>query len=106
MNGLPLPTANVTIRPAVLSDIPFMDSLQKLHTKQVGWMPRAQFEGKIKLGHVLIAETMNDERGTMKQNGCRCLSHRSSFRVHRFFLSLDRHDLVRDRLHQLLKVGR
>ena len=52
----PLPRVNVTIRPGVLSDVPFLDSLQKLHTKQVGWMPTAQFEGKIKLGHVLVAE--------------------------------------------------
>ena len=50
------PRVPITIRPAVLGDIPFMDSLQKLHTKQVGWMPTKQFEGKIKLGHVLIAE--------------------------------------------------
>ena len=53
---LPVSQAGVTIRPAVIDDVPFMDSLQKLHTKQVGWMPRAQFEGKIRLGHVLIAE--------------------------------------------------
>jgi len=53
---LPLPQINVTIRPGVMSDVPFLDSLQKLHTKQVGWMPTAQFEGKIRLGHVLIAE--------------------------------------------------
>lgn len=52
---LPLPDANVRIRPGVIGDVPFLDSLQKLHTKQVGWMPTAQFEGKIKLGHVLVA---------------------------------------------------
>ncbi len=53
---LPLPQVNITIRAGVLGDVPFMDSLQKLHTRQVGWMPTAQFEGKIRLGHVLIAE--------------------------------------------------
>src|SRR5688572_17171691 len=58
--SLPVPRAAVTVRPATLADIPFMDGLQKLHAKQVGWMPTAQFEGKIKLGHVLIAE---DETG-------------------------------------------
>ena len=52
----PLPQIDIAIRPAVLSDIPFMDRLQKLHTRQVGWMPTAQFEGKIAAGHVLIAE--------------------------------------------------
>ncbi len=56
MAARPLPQIDVTIRPGVMSDVPFLDSLQKLHTKQVGWMPTAQFEGKIKLGHVLIAE--------------------------------------------------
>ena len=52
----PLPQVDVVIRPGEMSDIPFIDSLQKLHTKQVGWMPTATFEGKIRLGHVLIAE--------------------------------------------------
>ncbi len=51
----PLPQVDVTIRPGVMEDVPFLDSLQRLHTKQVGWMPTKQFEGKIKLGHVLVA---------------------------------------------------
>jgi hypothetical protein len=54
---------NVTIRPGVLSDVPFLDSLQKLHAKQVGWMPTKQLEGKIKLGHVLIAEAIESAEG-------------------------------------------
>ncbi len=58
----PLPSVNITIRPGVMSDIPFLDSLQKLHTKQVGWMPTKQFEGKIALGHVLIAEEIEPQR--------------------------------------------
>lgn len=37
-----LPQVDVTIRPGVPSDVPFLDSLQKLHTKQVGWRPTAQ----------------------------------------------------------------
>jgi hypothetical protein len=56
--ALPVPRVNITIRAGVMSDLPFLDSLQKMHTKQVGWMPTKQFEGKIKLGHVLIAEEM------------------------------------------------
>jgi len=52
---LPVPRADVAIRPATLDDLPFIDSLQKKTTKQVGFMPRAQFEGKIKLGHALVA---------------------------------------------------
>src|SRR5262249_37014119 len=57
----PLPGVDVTIRPGVASDLAFVDALQKMHTKQVGWMPTATLEGKIKLGHVLIAES-NGER--------------------------------------------
>lgn len=60
---IPLPKLDISIRPGVLSDVPFLDSLQKLHTKQVGWMPTAQFEGKIKLGHVLIAEANGEPVG-------------------------------------------
>ena len=58
--ALPLPRVAVTVRAGTPNDVPFMDKLQRLHTKQVGWMPTAQFEGKIKLGHVLVAI---DDRG-------------------------------------------
>jgi hypothetical protein len=54
--ALPSPRVPISVRLATIEDVPFLDSLQKLHTKQVGWMPTKQFEGKIKLGHVLIAE--------------------------------------------------
>lgn len=58
MNAIiPIPKIDIVIRSGTMDDLPFLDSLQKLHTKQVGWMPTAQFEGKIKLGHVLIAES-------------------------------------------------
>ena len=53
---IPIPKIPITIRPGTMEDVPFLDRLQKIHTKQVGWMPTAQFEGKVKLGHVLIAE--------------------------------------------------
>jgi hypothetical protein len=53
---LPLPDVPCVIRPGTNEDIPFIDALQKRHTKQVGWMPTKQFEGKIAAGHVLIAE--------------------------------------------------
>jgi hypothetical protein len=52
---VPEPREAITIRPGTVEDIPFLDSLQKLHTKQVGWMPTKTFEGKVKLGHVLVA---------------------------------------------------
>jgi hypothetical protein len=86
---LPLPRVDVTIRPGVLSDVPFLDSLQKLHTKQVGWMPTKQLEGKVLAGQVLVAETretretQNDERRTMNEDAgaSQFIVHRSSFCV-------------------------
>jgi hypothetical protein len=57
--ALPEPRVKIAIRPGTLDDIAFMDGLQKKTTKQVGWMPTKQFEGKIKLGHVLVAERVD-----------------------------------------------
>jgi len=65
----PLPELNITIRPGVLSDVPFLDALQKLHTKQVGWMPTKQFEGKIKAGHVWSAEEGGGRGGRGEERG-------------------------------------
>ena len=53
---LPSPRVPISIRPGVMEDLPFIDGLQKKHTKQVGFMPTKQFEGKIGAGHVLVAE--------------------------------------------------
>ena len=53
---IPIPRCPINIRPATMDDLPFMDQLQKIHTKQVGWMPTKQFEGKIKAGQVIVAE--------------------------------------------------
>jgi hypothetical protein len=46
-----------------MRDVPFLDSLGKLHTKAVGWMPTKQFEGKIEAGHVLVAEAAGEKVG-------------------------------------------
>src|SRR4051794_39006166 len=53
---LPLPRVAVVVRVATHADLPFIDSLQKKNTKQVGWFPTKSIEGKIARGHVLIAE--------------------------------------------------
>src|SRR5687767_877961 len=53
---IPVPRCELTIRPAVSSDLPFVDSLQRVHTHMVGWMPTKQIEGKIAAGDVVIAE--------------------------------------------------
>ena len=54
--ALPQPRVPVAVRAATAADLPFVDKLQKLHTKQVGFMPRQQLAGKIDAGNVLIAE--------------------------------------------------
>jgi hypothetical protein len=53
---LPIPRCPITVRQATVADVPFMDALQRLHAKQVGFFPTKQFEGSIKQGRVLIAE--------------------------------------------------
>jgi hypothetical protein len=66
---VPLPAAGgaMRIRPAVMGDLGFVDRLQKIHTKMVGWMPTRQLESKIERGHVLVAEEKpKDEGGRMK----------------------------------------
>jgi hypothetical protein len=57
---VPCPRIPITIRPGTMEDLPFIDALQKKHTKQVGFMPTKQFEGKIRAGHVLIAEERDE----------------------------------------------
>jgi hypothetical protein len=58
---LPSPRCAVTVRPATLDDLPFIDSLQKLHKRQVGFMYTGTLEGKIRAGDVLIAEQRDAE---------------------------------------------
>jgi hypothetical protein len=64
----------ITIRPGAMDDLPFLDRLQKIHTRQVGWMPTKQLEGKIKLGHVIIAE------GEAKQSVGYCIGSDQYFK--------------------------
>ncbi|HEV2293502.1 MAG TPA: GNAT family N-acetyltransferase [Tepidisphaeraceae bacterium] len=46
----------ISIRVATMSDLPFLDSLQKQHSKALGFFPRAQMQGYVSNGWVLIAE--------------------------------------------------
>jgi hypothetical protein len=40
MNAMiPIPRVPVDVRPGTMGDFAFIDMLQKLHAKQVGWMP-------------------------------------------------------------------
>jgi hypothetical protein len=54
---VPTPRCPISVRPATVKDLPFMDHLQKMQGHMVGWMPTKQFEGKIALGQVVIAES-------------------------------------------------
>src|SRR4051794_5176801 len=53
---VPIPPVPVSVREATLADVPFIDALQKLHHKQLGFMRTSWIEGKIKAGQILIAE--------------------------------------------------
>jgi hypothetical protein len=48
--------AGVSVRTAVIADMPFIDQLQKMHGHMVGWFPRKQMVEYIDGGHVVIAE--------------------------------------------------
>lgn len=54
--AIPVPRLSVSIRQGALADLPFIDRLQKLHSAQVGFMPRVQLEQYIEGGCVLVAE--------------------------------------------------
>ena len=68
MSIVPVPKFDLAVRPGQPGDVPFMDSLQKRHSKAVGWMPTKQFEGKVALGHVLIAEANGKPVGYLVGN--------------------------------------
>jgi hypothetical protein len=73
---LPIPKIPISVRPATMEDLSFIDGLQKKNTKQVGFMPTKQFEGKIKLGHVLVAES--DEATKARSDEGEDKDHRAS----------------------------
>jgi hypothetical protein len=66
--ALPAPRIAIDIRPGEMRDLAFIDSLQHMHTKQVGFMPTKALEGKIKLGHVLVAESNGERVGYLMGN--------------------------------------
>jgi GNAT superfamily N-acetyltransferase len=51
-----LPRCDVSVRVATAEDFAFIDSLQKLHSRQVGFLKRQAIEAKIAAGQALIAE--------------------------------------------------
>ena len=65
---LPVSPARCTVRVATTADLPFMDGLQKQHSKQLGYFPTQQFQSYIEGGNVLIAE-LTIEVGGLKMDG-------------------------------------
>jgi GNAT superfamily N-acetyltransferase len=53
---IPIPRCPVNVRDATPADVAFIDSLQKLHGHQVGFMRTSWIEQKIKAGQVIVAE--------------------------------------------------
>jgi Acetyltransferase (GNAT) family len=53
---VPVSRVPITVRAATIGDYPFIDRLQDMHSKALGFMPKAQLEGKIARGEVLVAE--------------------------------------------------
>lgn len=69
--ALPAPRQAISIRTAVETDLPFIDALQKQHSKAVGWFPRQQLETNIRKGQILIAEQDEGVAGHGAVPGCR-----------------------------------
>ncbi len=61
-NGLIVPSAQVTTRPATKADVPAIDALQKTLSNELGFMHFATLEGKIERNEVLLAI---DESGSL-----------------------------------------
>src|SRR3954464_7841771 len=57
---IPIPKQSITIRPATMQDVPAVDALQKRFNKALGFFPRAQMEGYIKNGWMLVAEASDE----------------------------------------------
>src|SRR2546423_11810932 len=52
---IPIPRHPITTRVATAEDLPFIDSLQKQHTKQVGFLRTKVMQEKIAAEHVIVA---------------------------------------------------
>src|SRR5262245_41769795 len=69
MNAIiPIPRIQMSVRPGTMDDLAFIDQLQAKHTKQVGFFPKTALEGKMKLGHFLVAEENGTRIGYLMGN--------------------------------------
>jgi N-acetylglutamate synthase-like GNAT family acetyltransferase len=61
MNAIvPIPQVDVSVREATPADVPFIDSLQRMHGKAVGFFATSWIEGKIRAGQVILALDSSD----------------------------------------------
>ena len=56
-----MPRVPIAVRVGTPADLAFVDSLQKQHSRELGFLPRMALEGKVMLGQVLIAEVGRDD---------------------------------------------
>ena len=54
-HALIVPSADVRVRPATVHDLEDVDRLQKDNGKALGFLHRVTLEGKVALGHMLVA---------------------------------------------------
>jgi len=54
---IPIPQLPITVRLATIGDLPFVDSLQKLHHKNVGFLQMKALEGKVRAEQLFVAWT-------------------------------------------------
>jgi hypothetical protein len=75
--ALPEPRVSINIRPAVpgVNDLKFIDELQKMHTRMVGWMPTGQLEAHIAGGNVLIAEEADGAKSILQPGHWRIMAY-------------------------------
>ncbi len=58
---VPQARCELRVREATPNDLPFIDSLQKMHSHMVGWMPMKQLEKYVADGNILVAEEVGGQ---------------------------------------------
>lgn len=90
----------IAIRAATRADLPFIDSLQKKHSKELGFLPLKALEGKIDAGEVLVAdhEPHASASGSPLPHGCGSLD-----RLAGYLIAADRYQ-KRDELGYIVQL--
>ncbi|MDQ3440503.1 MAG: GNAT family N-acetyltransferase [Planctomycetota bacterium] len=93
------PRVSIATRVASGADLPFLDELQKKHSKALGYFPTKQFEGYIAMGAVLVAENVSGQLSVVsgEDNGPRTTDNGPRAKPVGYVISRDRY-LKRDEL--------